>query len=61
MLTRRFRKLLCRVGHHDWKIDTWIPIGANGKVITRYRCPYCGQTRNVWQRWPSATRQLEQS
>lgn len=58
MAPGKFRKLLCRIGRHDWKVDAWIPV-TGGKAIARYRCSRCGQARNVWQRWP-ATRRLEQ-
>jgi len=46
--------LLCRIGRHNWVVDTWIPVaGYRAKAIVRYRCRRCGTVRNVWEPWPS--------
>jgi hypothetical protein len=38
---------LCRHGHHRWEVDTRTQFDVKaGKLVTRYRCARCGETKN---------------
>lgn len=37
---------LCRNGHHKWELEKESQFDSQkGKLVTRYRCVRCGQTR----------------
>ena len=39
-------KTLCRNGHHKWAIDKRSVFDVKlGKLVNRYRCERCGQTK----------------
>lgn len=39
-------KTLCRHGHHKWQVDKAAVFDVKlGRLVTRYRCARCGQTR----------------
>ncbi|MCB1802817.1 MAG: hypothetical protein KDI82_14090 [Gammaproteobacteria bacterium] len=39
-------KTLCRHGHHKWQVDKTAVFDVKlGRLVTRYRCARCGQTK----------------
>lgn len=37
---------LCRHGHHKWQVDKQTVFDVKlGKLVNRYRCARCGQTK----------------
>jgi hypothetical protein len=39
-------KTLCRNGHHKWEIESQSVFDVKqGRLVTRFRCVRCGQTR----------------
>lgn len=46
MNERHRGKTLCRNGHHKWQIDKESIFDVKlGKLVNRYRCVRCGQTK----------------